>query len=45
MKEADKRLLVPRNHIAVLAKFRKAGSHSKTNKQLRAKAKREIIDV
>ena len=38
----DKRLLVPRNHLVALAKFRKAGSHKKTNKQLRAKAKREM---
>lgn len=40
--KSDKRVLVPRNHIAVLAKFRKAGSHRKTNKQLRAKAKQDF---
>ena len=38
----DKQLLVPRNHLVALAKFRKAGSHRKTNKQKRAKEKREM---
>ncbi len=41
--KSDKQLLVPRNHFVALAKFRKAGSHTKTNKQKRAKAKREMI--
>lgn len=33
-----------RNRYAVLAHFRKAGSHRKTNKQKRLAAKRETFD-
>ena len=40
-----KKTLVPRNQFVALAKFRKAGSHRKTNKQLRAQFKRNILEV
>lgn len=32
-----------RNQFVALALFRKAGSHRKTNKQMRARLKREIF--
>lgn len=40
-----KRLLVPRNQLVALARFRKAGSHRKTNKQMRPQLNRGILDV
>jgi hypothetical protein len=39
--KSDKKLPRERNQFVALALFRKAGSHRKTNKQLRAKLKRE----
>ena len=39
-----KKLLVPRNQLVALALFRKAGSHRKTNKQMRGKLNREGWD-
>lgn len=40
-----KNTLVPRNQFVALALFRKAGSHRKTNKQMRAQIKRNILEV
>ena len=34
-----------RNHLVALALFRKAGSHRKTNKQMRMREKRNIEGV
>lgn len=42
--KTDKRKLVRRNLLVPLAMNRKAGSHRKTNKQLRAMSKREGWD-
>lgn len=40
-----KKMLVPRNQLVALAKFRKAGSHRKSNKALRKAENQKILGV
>ncbi len=41
----DKRMAKERNQFVALALFRKAGSHRKTNKQMRLREKRKMPEL